>query len=100
MTLHFLHSLRPFFVTIASLFFILFVMSTRSLSFVIFSFVFFCGVVSAQPILHSDTHLKEPADAPREHNFSQQLMSVSVSFDPPKGIVYGKVSHHIMALGD
>lgn len=65
------------------------------------AFTFFFQVTVAQPpVLYTETHLSEPASAPREHNFRQEQMKVEVSFDCPKGIVHGKVTHYIMPLAD
>jgi aminopeptidase N len=55
---------------------------------------------SAQPpILYQETHLVEPTErAPREHPVDMLRMKIEVSFDCPKGIVYGKVTHYFMPL--
>src|SRR3954463_16432917 len=57
--------------------------------------IFFAIPSSAQPpVLFTETHLIEPAErAPREHPVDMLRMRIEVSFDCPKGIVYGKVTH-------
>ncbi len=77
-------------------------MGSRLFNRIVFLFVVFCCSVSiAQPpILYTETHLQEPGSAPREHNFSQERMKVEVSFDCPKGMVFGKVTHYLSASQD
>src|ERR1700676_2790483 len=55
---------------------------------------------SAQPpILYQETHLVEPTErAPREHPVDMLRMKIEVSFDCPKGIVYGKVTHYFTPI--
>src|SRR5260221_13993298 len=51
------------------------------------------------PILYQETHLVEPTErAPREHPVDMLRMKIEVSFDCPKGIVYGKVTHYFMPI--
>ncbi|MBI3259709.1 MAG: M1 family metallopeptidase [Ignavibacteriae bacterium] len=47
---------------------------------------------SAQ-FFHTETHYTEPFAEPREHPIDIKRMTVDVSFDAPKGIVKGKVTH-------
>src|SRR5947209_576798 len=61
--------------------------------------VFFSLHVSAQPVLLQETHLVDTAErAPREHPLDMLRMKIEVSFDCPKGIVYGKVTHYFTPL--
>jgi aminopeptidase N len=54
---------------------------------------------SAQPpIQYTETHLVEPCQAPREHPVDMLRMKIEVSFDCPKGIVYGKVTHYFTPI--
>lgn len=52
----------------------------------------------AQPILHSETHLDEPDDAPYEHVLDIEREKVEVSFEPKQGLVKGKVTHYFRVL--
>ncbi len=57
------------------------------------------GSLFAQaPILYQETHLVEPGQAPREHPVDMQRMKIEVSFDCPKGIVKGRVTHYFTPL--
>ncbi len=64
------------------------------------TFLSFANPAIAQPpVLYTETHLVEPAErAPREHSLDMQRMKIEVSFDCPKGIVYGKVTHYFTPL--
>jgi aminopeptidase N len=53
---------------------------------------------SQPPILHTETHLREPGQVAREHPLDMQRMKVEVSFDPPAGVVSGKVTHYFKVL--
>ena len=55
--------------------------------------------IAQPPVLYTETHLVEPAErAPREHSLDMLRMKIEVSFDCPKGIVYGKVTHYFTPL--
>ncbi|MEI8133680.1 MAG: M1 family metallopeptidase [bacterium] len=55
--------------------------------------------VAQPPILYQETHLVEPTErAPREHPVDMLRLKLEVSFDCPKGIVYGKVTHYFTPL--
>ncbi len=62
--------------------------------------VIYSDPASAQtPILNQETHLVDPVErAPREHSLDMLRMKIEVSFDCPKGIVYGKVTHYFTPL--
>jgi aminopeptidase N len=68
--------------------------------FIAVFFLSFAKLASAQtPILNQETHLVDPSEhAPREHPVDMQSMKIEVSFDCPKGIVYGKVTHYFKPL--
>ncbi|MDP4220579.1 MAG: M1 family metallopeptidase [Bacteroidota bacterium] len=75
--------------------------SLRSVSFLAAIILLsFTHPASAQPpILYQETHLVDPAErAPREHPVDMLRMKIEVSFDCPKGIVYGKVTHYFTPL--
>ncbi len=70
----------------------------RSIPVVVLFFLFTIPA-SAQPILNQETHLVEPEErAPREHPLDMLRMKIEVSFDCPKGTVYGKVTHYFTPL--
>src|SRR5579872_5357596 len=51
------------------------------------------------PVLYQETHLVEPTErAPREHPVDMLRMKIEVSFDCPKGLVKGKVTHYFTPL--
>lgn len=69
----------------------------------LFVIVFFLSVaipLSAQPpILYQETHLVDPAErAPREHPVDMLRMKIEVSFDCPRGLVKGKVTHYFTPI--
>lgn len=49
-------------------------------------------------IPHTETHLRDPKEFPREHPVDIQHMRVEVSFEPTKGLVRGKVTHSFTPL--
>ncbi|MBU3699817.1 MAG: hypothetical protein FGM33_07390 [Candidatus Kapabacteria bacterium] len=59
-----------------------------------------CAVIgSAQaPFIHTSTLVDAPGSEPREHPLDVQRMTLRVRFDPPKGIVYGTVTHVFRVL--
>lgn len=52
----------------------------------------------SQPILHTETHLREPGQVAREHPLDMERMKVEVTFEPKAGIVNGKVTHYFKVL--
>ncbi len=48
---------------------------------------------SSAQFFHTETHYTEPFAEPREHPIDIKRMTVEVSFDAPKGVVKGKVTH-------
>ncbi|MEP7233706.1 MAG: M1 family metallopeptidase [Ignavibacteriota bacterium] len=51
------------------------------------------------PVLYTETHLVEPDErAPREHQLDMLRMKIEVSFDCPKGMVFGRVTHYFTPL--
>jgi aminopeptidase N len=71
-------------------------------SLILIVFFLLAGSSLAQPpVLYTETHLVEPTErAPREHPVDMLRMKIDVSFDCPKGIVHGKVTHYFMPLRD
>ena len=63
--------------------------------FILLSFLLFEGVF-AQPATKS--YLFDPAERPREHSADITHMKVEVNFNPPEGLVRGKVSHTFTPL--
>ncbi|HET6513489.1 MAG TPA: M1 family metallopeptidase, partial [Candidatus Kapabacteria bacterium] len=49
-------------------------------------------------IPHTETHLRDPKEFPREHPVDMQNMRVEVSFEPTKGLVKGRVTHSFIPL--
>ncbi len=74
----------------------------RHISYSIIALFLFSSAIPAiaqPPVLYTETHLVEPAErAPREHPVDMLRMKIEVSFDCPKGIVYGKVTHYFAPL--
>lgn len=66
--------------------------------FFILASVFFASITFAQPILHTETHLDEPNDAPHERVLDIEREKVEVSFDPKQSLVKGKVTHYFKVL--
>lgn len=69
----------------------------------LYSILFFClsfGVNYSNAQSHANTacHFYEPNTAPREHPLDMERVKLIVSFDCPKGIVYGKVVHTFKVL--
>lgn len=54
---------------------------------------------SAQDFIpHTETHLRDPQEFPREHPVDMQNMRVEVSFVPTQGLVKGRVTHTFLPL--
>ncbi len=65
----------------------------------VFLLSFAIPAIAQPPVLYTETHLVEPAErAPREHPVDMLRMKIEVSFDCPKGIVYGKVTHYFTPI--
>ncbi|MBU3678866.1 MAG: hypothetical protein FGM32_04570 [Candidatus Kapabacteria bacterium] len=45
------------------------------------------------PFVHTNTMVDAPGSEPREHPLDVERLTLRVRFDPPKGIVYGTVTH-------
>lgn len=67
-------------------------------NFLITASLLFATLSFAQPILHTETHLAEPDDAPAEHVLNIEREKVEVSFEPKQGLVNGKVTHYFVVL--
>lgn len=66
-----------------------------------FSFLFLAAASSADAqdfIPHTETHLRDPKEFPREHPVDMQNMRVEVSFEPTKSLVKGRVTHSFIPL--
>lgn len=69
------------------------------LSVLLLSLLFVCGAALAQDFIpHTETHLRDPQEFPREHPVDMQNMRVEVSFEPTKGLVKGRVTHSFVPL--
>src|SRR5688572_4645332 len=44
-------------------------------------------------IPHTETHLRDPNELPREHPVDMQNMRIEASFETTKGLVKGRVTH-------
>ncbi len=49
-------------------------------------------------IPHTETHLRDPKEFPREHPVDMQNMRVEVSFEPTRSLVKGRVTHTFVPL--
>src|SRR6476660_1932427 len=49
-------------------------------------------------IPHTETHLRDPQEFPKEHPVDMQNMRVEVSFETSKGLVKGRVTHTFIPL--
>jgi aminopeptidase N len=49
-------------------------------------------------IPHTETHLRDPQEFPKEHPVDMQNMRIEVSFEPTKGLVKGRVTHSFIPL--
>jgi aminopeptidase N len=62
--------------------------------------IFVCAAMlrAQAPFIHTNTMVDAPGSEPREHPLDVERMTLRVRFDPPKGIVYGAVTHVFRVL--
>lgn len=65
---------------------------------VLFVCLFVTPVLGQDFIPHTETHLRDPNEFPREHPVDVQHMRVEVSFVPTQGLVKGRVTHVFIPL--
>ncbi|MFM8771466.1 MAG: M1 family aminopeptidase [Candidatus Kapaibacterium sp.] len=62
--------------------------------------IFLCAAMlrAQAPFIHTNTMVDAPGSEPREHPLDVERLTLRVRFDPPKGIVYGTVTHVFRVL--
>jgi aminopeptidase N len=61
-------------------------------------FILTASAIAQDFVPHTETHLRDPNEFPREHPVDMQHMRLEVSFEPTKSLVKGRVTHTFIPL--